>query len=68
MDHYLLPQFASDVAQSFAAIKAHCLQSAVAQHLDNLGILLAVLFEDEFSLLCFVFILTPSPVFTSLTC
>ena len=65
---YLLPELSSDVAESFATVKTHCFQSAIAQHLDNLSILLAIFFEDEFAFLSFVLVLSPSAILSSLTC
>ena len=41
--------------------------AAVAQHLRHLGILLAILFEDELSLEALVLVLPPPPVLSSLS-
>merc|ERR1719370_960240 len=62
---HLLPELASDVTKPLHAIETHRLEAAVAQHLGHLGILLAVLFEDQFSLKALVLILSPPPVLSS---
>lgn len=48
------------------AVKALCLETSVSKHLDDLGIFLALLFEDEFALLVVVLVLTPTSVLATL--
>lgn len=55
---HLLAQFAADMGKAKRAVKALCLQSAVAQHLDYLCVLLTVFLEHEFSLLIVVLVLS----------
>lgn len=66
VDPHLLAQLAANVRQSLLAVKALRLQAAVAQHLDHLGILLALLLEDELALLVVVFVLAATAVLSTL--
>jgi hypothetical protein len=64
VDPHLLPQFATDMCQSDGSVKALCLKAAVAQHLDDLCILLTVLLKHQLALLVVVLILSTSPILT----
>jgi hypothetical protein len=68
VDPDLLPQLAADMCEAARAVEALGLETAVAEHLDDLGILLALLLEDELALLVVVLVLTPAPVLTTLLC
>lgn len=50
VDPHLLPHLAADVCQALLAVEALGLEAAVAEHLDDLGILLALLIEDQLAL------------------
>lgn len=67
IDPHLLAQLAPNVTQTFDAVKAERLQPAVAQHFQYLSVLLTVLLEDQLSLFVFVFVLTTTAVFASLS-
>lgn len=62
----LLPQLATNMRQTTCAVEALSLQTSVSEHLDDLGVFLALLLEDEFALLVVVLVLTPTPVLTTL--
>ena len=64
---YLLPELASDVAKPLHPIEAHRLEAAVAKHLGDLGVLLAVLAEHQLSLEALVLVLTAPAVLASLS-
>nr|GMC85084.1 disease resistance protein RPM1-like [Ipomoea batatas] len=66
-DPDLLVHLAADVTETLGAVDAHGLTAAVAEHAENLSVLLAVLLEDELSLLIIGFVLPSLPVLTSLT-
>ncbi len=66
VDLDLLFDLTPDVAETLDPVEAH-LQPAVVQHLGDLGVLLAVLLEDQFSLETPVLILSPPPVLASLS-
>jgi hypothetical protein len=68
VDPDLLPQLAANVCKAARAVEALGLETAVAEHLDDLGILLALLLEDKLALLVVVLVLTPAPVLTTLLC
>lgn len=51
VDPDLLPHLAADVGKALLAVEALGLEAAVAEHLDDLGVLLALLLEDELALL-----------------
>lgn len=53
--------------QTLLTVEAHSLQTAVAQHLDDLGVLLPILTEDQFALVVVVLVLSTSPVLTTLS-
>ena len=55
------------MTETLDPVEAHGLEAAVAEHLGDLGVLLPVLLEDQFSLLSLILILSPSPVLTSLS-
>ena len=67
VDPDFLPELASDVAESLDAVEAHCFQPAVAKHLDDLCVLLAVFLEDELTFEAFVFVLSAPAVLASLS-
>jgi hypothetical protein len=54
------------MGETAGAVEALGLQTTVSEHLDDLGVFLAFLFEDEFALFVVVLVLTPTSVFTSL--
>lgn len=54
------------MCEAAGAIEALGLESAVAEHLDDLSIFLALLFEDEFALLVVVLVLTTASVLATL--
>lgn len=56
------------VGETLAAVEAHSLESAVTQHLDDLGILLAVLLEGQLSALVIVLLGSSSAVLAALLC
>ena len=66
VDPDLLPQLAADVGKAAGAVEALRLQAAVAQHLDDLRVLLALLLEDELALLVVVLVLATAPVLAAL--
>lgn len=68
VDPDLLPQLATDVGKSLLAVEAESLQTAVAEHLHDLRILLALLLENEFTLLVVVLVLSTATVLTALFC
>jgi len=49
------------------AIKAGSLNPAISENLGHLGILLSVLLEDKLALLVFTFVLSTTPVLSSLS-
>ena len=65
---HLLPELSSDVALSLDAVEAVGLQATVSQHLDDLGVLLPVLLEDELPFIALVLVLASPPVLASLSC
>lgn len=54
------------VGETLVAVKAESLEAAVAQHLDNLGVLLAVLLEGQLTTLVVSVLGTSSPVLATL--
>jgi hypothetical protein len=66
VDPDLLAKLATNVSQTLLAVEAQSLQTTVAEHLDDLSILLAVLLEDELTLLVVVLVLTTTTVLTAL--
>lgn len=54
------------VGETLAAVEAHSLQTTVTKHLDDLGVLLAVLLEGQLSALVIVLLGTSSAVLTTL--
>ncbi len=48
------------------AVEALGLQTAVAEHLDDLGVFLAFLLEDELALLVVILVLTPTSILATL--
>lgn len=66
VDPDLLAQLASDVCQSLLAVEAHGLETAVAQHLDDLRVFLTLLLEDQFALLVVVLVLAATAILTTL--
>ena len=51
VDPDLFPQLAADQAETLDAVEAHGLESAVTKHLEDLGVLLAILLEGQLALL-----------------
>lgn len=66
VDPDLLAKLATNVGQALLAIEAESLQTTVAEHLDDLRVLLTVLLEDELALLVVVLVLTTTTVLTAL--
>jgi hypothetical protein len=66
VDPHLLPQLAADMGEAARAVEALGFQAPVTQHLDDLGVFLALLFEDEFALFVVVLVLTPTSVLATL--
>jgi hypothetical protein len=56
------------VCETLAAVEAHSLESAVAKHLDDLGVFLAVLLEGQLSALVIVLLGSSSAVLAALFC
>ena len=54
------------MCQPLLTVEAHCLETAVSQHLGNLRILLAVFTEDQLALVVVVLVLSTSPVLSTL--
>ena len=54
------------VCKAFAAVKAHSLEAAIAQHLEDLGVLLALLLERQLSALIIVLLGSSSAVLAAL--
>lgn len=67
VDPDLLAELATNVGQTLLAIEAKSLKATVTQHLHNLSILLALLLEDELTLLIVVLVLTTATVLTALS-
>jgi hypothetical protein len=61
-------EFQTYVGETLAAVKAHSLESAVTQHLHDLGILLAILLEGQLSALVIVLLGSSSAVLAALLC
>lgn len=66
IDPDLLAELATNVSETLLAIEAKSLKTTVTQHLHNLSILLALLLEDELTLLIVVLVLTTATVLTAL--
>jgi hypothetical protein len=66
VDPDLLPKLAANMCKTARAIEALGFQASVSEHLDDLGVFLALLLEDELALLVVVLVLTPTPVLTTL--
>ena len=56
----------SNVCQSLFAIKAEGFQSAISEHLDDLGVFLTFFFEGEFSLFVVILVLASTAILTTL--
>jgi len=54
------------MGETAGAVETLGFQAAVSEHLDDLGVFLALLFEDEFALLVVVLVLTPTSVLATL--
>jgi len=64
VDPNFFPKFAANVAKSGFAIKTLCLKTTIAQHSQNLGVLLSVFLEDQLAFdLSFIF--TAPPILTT---
>jgi len=66
IDPDLLPQFAANMCKTTSAVETLGFQTSVSEHLDDLGVFLAFLLEDEFALFIVVLVLTPTSVLASL--
>merc|ERR1719226_250128 len=67
VDPHLLPELAADVAEPLDAVEAHGLEAAIAQHLGDLGVLLAILPEHQLSLEALVLVLAAPAILASLS-
>jgi hypothetical protein len=54
------------MGETASAVEALGFQTAISEHLDDLSVFLALLFEDEFALLVVVLVLTPTSVLATL--
>ena len=63
---YLLPELAANMAKSLLAVKAQSLEATIPKHFCDLGILLPLLAEGEFSLHVIVLVLSATAIFTAL--
>jgi hypothetical protein len=52
--------------QPFLTIETLCLEAPIPKHLGHLSVLLSILFEHQLALIIIVFVLSPSPIFSSL--
>ena len=66
VDPDLLPQLAANMRETTSAVETLGFQTSVSEHLNDLGVFLAFLFEDEFALFIVVLVLTPTSVLASL--
>jgi hypothetical protein len=66
VDPDLLPQLAADMCEAARAVETLGFETTVSEHLDDLGVFLALLLEDKLALLVVVLVLTPTPVLTTL--
>lgn len=55
-----------DMSQSLLAVETEGLETAVAEHLQHLGVFLTLFFECELALFIVVFVLAATPVFAAL--
>jgi len=67
MGKNLLSELATNMTEPSLAIKAGSLHPAISENLGHLGILLSVLLEDKLALLVFTFVLSTTPVLSSLS-
>merc|ERR1712029_1328790 len=65
IDPHFLSQISTNVTQSFDTVKTHSFESSITKHLGDLGVLLAIFFENEFTLEALIFILSSTPIFSS---
>lgn len=63
---YLFAHLPSNVGKALLAVEALGLETAVPQHLDDLGVLLPVFTEDQLALVVVVLVFATSPIFSSL--
>ena len=63
---HLLPHLPPNMCQPLLTVEAHCLETAVSQHLRHLGIFLTIFAEDELALVVVVLVLSTSPVLSTL--
>ena len=66
VDPDLLAELAADVGETLFAIEAEGLETSVTQHLDDLGVFLAFLFEGQLAFFVVVLVLATTTVFTAL--
>ena len=67
VDPDFLPELATDVTEPFDSVKAHRLQSAITEHLGDLGVLLTILLKHQLSLVSEILVLPSPPVLSSLS-
>jgi hypothetical protein len=67
VDPDFLPQFATDMCEAAGAVEALGFETAVSEHLDDLGVFLAFFFEDKLALFVVVFVLTTTSVLATLS-
>lgn len=61
-----LPHFSSNMRQSLFTVETLGLKPPITKHLGDLGVFLSVFTEDKFSLVVVVFILSTSPILSTL--
>jgi hypothetical protein len=66
VDPDLLAQLAANMCEAALAVEALGFEAAVSEHLDDLGVFLAFLLEDEFALLVVVLVLAAAPILAAL--
>lgn len=66
VDPDLLAKLATNVSQTLLAVEAQGLQTTITEHLHDLRVFLAILLEDELTLLVVVLVLSTATVFTAL--
>lgn len=66
VDPDLLAKLATNVSQTLLAVEAQGLQTTITEHLHDLRVFLAILLEDELTLLVVVLVLSTTTVLTAL--
>lgn len=67
VDPDLLAQLSADRGEALLAVEAGGVEAAVSEHLDDLGVLLAILLEGELTLVVLVLVLSATTVLSSLS-